>query len=195
MRHDVQLLAWRAHQLAASLHRSLEQERMVARFVAAYADAYSRSDLRSSPLRYRELLATIGREAWLAFAARVEVQLPARIAPRRKALRRGAEAEAASAFREAFCDEVTRILRWTSAERQEFERDLALYVQIAARQPAPMRARSKPSTEGAFVDRCALLLDPSLLDKARLAAGTFLAELEATADQALARAFQARRRP
>jgi len=58
---------------------------------------------------------------------------------------------------------------------------------------SPPRAAGQP-LQGPFVDRAALLLDPSLMEKARAAAGKFLREAEALADQALAAAFRAKPR-
>ena len=180
----------RGRDLALRLRAALDEQRLVSRFVDAYAKKYERAGLKESPLRYRELLVTLTREAWLALAARAESRLPPKISGRRGALR-PSEAEAAGVFREAFLGEVGRLLQWIPSDREEFHRDLQLYAHIAARQPHPARAkRSSAAVEGAFVDRCALLLDPSLLEKARKAAGRFHLELEDLADKALQAIFR-----
>lgn len=168
---------------------------MVARFVDGYVAAYHRRGLKDSPLRYKELLSTITREALLPAVARLFEQLPAVITRRKRALLKGPEAEAVETFREAFLNCLTEQMRWMASERDEFREDLGLYVRMAVRQakgPAPR----KPSyaTEGPFVDRCALLLDPSLFDKARQSAGKFQSELEDAADEILQATFKKKRK-
>lgn len=217
-------LALRAQQSVREMQAALEDERLVARFVDSYVSAFGRKGLKASPLRYRELLSTIGREAWLVLAARMSAALPNYLArgtprparrtsggragsgssraasrnepePKGKRILRAADAEAAEGFRESFFEALATALRWTPAELEEFRRDLALYLQISARQPRRMKTRpaGQPS-EGPFVDRCALLLDPSLLDKARQAAGKFQAELERAAEKILQNIFRPSRK-
>jgi hypothetical protein len=48
--------------------------------------------------------------------------------------------------------------------------------------------------EGPFVDRCALLLDPSMFEQARRAAGKFLGQLDALAEKSVKQAFSARQK-
>jgi len=173
---------------ARRLREALVARKLLEEFLDSYSSTYDRAGLRSSPLRYRELLTTINREVWLAVAARIDALLPGRISPRRKAPLGGPEAEAAGAFRGALLDEVGKFLHWMPSDRSEFERDLALYSQIAARGPKGVRNRDA-GAGGAFVDRCALLLDPSMLEDAAAAAAKFLAQLEALAEEALADVF------
>jgi hypothetical protein len=179
-------LAQCAREAAKRVLRVLEKERLVARFVDSYVARFDRPGLKASRLRYRELQATIGREALLAMLARMYLVLPQHLTRRRGRTLRGAEAEAAAAFREQLFASIQQALKWTPAEMQQFERDLILYAQLAARQPQPMAPR-KPAepAEGAFADRCALLLDPALLEKARQAAGEFLVELERLSERIL----------
>lgn len=194
MKRDLQEFALRGTQMAERLRDGLAGQRLIERFVDAYADQHDRSGLRSSPLRYRELLITINRESWLALAARVETLLPEKLSRRRPPVLRGPEAAAADSFRESFLDELGSALHWMASDREEFTRDLILYGHIAARQPRAMSGRRAPRVaEGAFVDRCALLLDPSLLDQARNAASRLLLDLESLAEKAFSEVFQARR--
>ena len=68
----------------------------------------------------------------------------------------------------------------------EFLRDLEIYSQLAAppdKSAGSRRAASK--AEGAFVDRCALLLDPSMFENARRAALRFQGEVERATDKIL----------
>jgi len=190
MARNAERMESRGREAVHRLREALEEQRLVARFVDAYVAAQNRSGLKESPLRYRELLTTIHRESWLALAAKIELLLPGKISRRQKALLRGAEAEAADAFREAFLDELGKTLLLPAGEREELRRDLILYGQIAARLPpsAPTR-RTANAAQGAFVDRCALLLDPSLLEKARQAAARFLFDLETLAEKTLELVF------
>jgi len=187
-------IALRAQQTVQAMQAALEGERLVARFVDSYVSAFGRKGLKASPLRYRELLSTIGREAWLELAAKMSATLPSYLAPGKRILR-AADAEAADGFRESFFAALAAALRWTPAELEEFRRDLALYLEISARQPQPMKARAAGQpAEGPFVDRCAFLLDPSWLDQARQAAAKFQAELEQAAEKILQSVFRARRK-
>ena len=78
---------------------------------------------------------------------------------------------------------------------EDFWSDLDVYAQIAARQSTPMRSGgASRGAVGPFVDRCALLLDPSMFEQARRAAGKFLIELDALAEKTLQQAFAIRRR-
>jgi hypothetical protein len=66
-----------------------------------------------------------------------------------------------------------------------------LYEQLQATEPK--RAPRRAIASGPFVDRTALLLDPSLMEQARRAAGKFQMELDTAADRVLRTAFSRRR--
>jgi len=185
-------LALRARETATQLLGALEAEQLVPRFVDSYVMACDRPGLKASPLRYRELLSTLQRECLLAMVARMSVELPQHLTRRQRGMRRGAATGISEAFHETFLTSLAESLDWTGCDRGEFRRDLALYVQLAARQRRPMK-RGKPTAAGPFVDRCALLLDPALLEKARDAAARFLVELEGVAESVLTRVFGRRR--
>lgn len=194
MAFDLAQFEFRGRETVRRLRASLVEQRLVEHFVDSYVVANDRTGLKASALRYRELLTTLGREAWLALAAKTETLLPGKLSRRKKPVLRRSEAEAANAFRGAFLDELAKTLQWMPSDREEFDRDLALYAQIAARQSRAMRTRrASAPAEGAFVDRCALLLDPSLLENARIAAGKFLVELEGLSERNLADVFRARK--
>ena len=53
--------------------------------------------------------------------------------------------------------------------------------------------RGRAAASGPFVDRVALLLDPSLMEQARRAAGKFQLEINAAADRVLRKVFSRRR--
>ena len=201
-------LAVRAAETVSKLLATLERDRLVARFVDTYVEAYNRRGLKSHPLRYRELLSTINREVLLAMVAEVNAELPRhlrrarprRVSPGARLQRpasgsvRAAEAQAADTFLEEFFGRLADTLRWTQADAEEFHRDLDLYAQLAAGRPRPgSRRRPTELAEGPFVDRCALLLDPSMLPEARRAAGKFQAEIERVTQRILASVFRPRR--
>jgi hypothetical protein len=159
-------------------------------FVDGYAARFRRPGLKAHTVQFHDLLDTIGREALLAMTAQMYRELP-RIFTRGKSdLLRGAAADAADAFREAFFTFLGGAMDWGPAERDAFRRDLELYLQLDPGEARAGRPRRRTeSVQGPFVDRCGLLLDPSLLDKARQAAAKFLTELEALTDRFLAETF------
>ena len=177
-------------ELAEKLLAALESDRLVARFVNSYVAEFGRKGLKADASGYRELLSTLGREALLAMAAQVHAELPGYLTERRPAVLRGSQVQAAQAFFEEFLSALASALRWTPEDAEELRRDLDLYMQLGARVPLPKKHR-KPTdpAEGPFVDRCALLLDPSMLENGRRAAGKFLLEIERVTQKALASVF------
>jgi hypothetical protein len=188
MRYTQEQLVLGAREAARGMLEQLGRGGAVARFVDRYVAAHERRGLKDSPLRYKELLATIIREALLAAVAELFARLPERITGRKKTILTGQDAEAVELFRVAFLNALVEFTRWTPPERDDFRDDLELYARMAARLSSSGR-RPKVPTEGPFVDRCALLLDPSLLEKARIAAGRFQLELERIAEEMLDVAF------
>ena len=192
-------VAARAGETVNRLLRSIEKERLVERFVAAYVAENKRRGLADDPMRQRELLSTIGREVLLVMVARVNLRLPRYLpCPKpKRAAKRGSPGRAAAGlvpdevpateiFLTEFYASLGRALCWTPADADEFLRDLEIYSELAA--PPSKAARSRRSTgqaEGAFVDRCALLLDPSMFENARRAALRFQSEVECQTDKTL----------
>lgn len=103
-----------------------------------------------------------------------------------------AEAAALNLFREEFFAALGQALRWTQADFEEFARDYDLYEAAGAHADDSGRV-AKAAASGPFVDRCGLLIDPSMLEQARRAAGKFETQLRAATLQALKRVFAARR--
>lgn len=194
MRRRVAEAKGRADALAEAVVAVLEDESLVARFVDSYAARYNRASLRAHHLQYREMMTTIGREALLAVVARLEDELPRRLGPRKRPILRTPTAQALETFRAEFLAALADALDWAPAELEAFRRDGQLYAQLAAREGSSTRPyRPGEAVQGAFADRCALLLDPSMLDKARTAAAQFLLELHSLADRVLRKVFRARR--
>ncbi len=185
MRIPPATLSPRAEELARRLAGAFEEGRLVARFVDSYVTKFGRRGLKADALRYGELLATIRREALLAVVAQVNEELPGYLS-RRPPVLRGVEVQAAETFSQALVAALGRASRWSAEEVEEFRRDAELYARLGARQPTPRRRGPGGPAEGPFVDRCALLLDPSMLEKARQAAGNFLLEIEPVTSKALA---------
>lgn len=213
MRYRPRQLVVRAQEAAVLLLRGLERERLVARFLDAYAAEFNRPGQAAHPAQYRELLATIGREALLAMVVWVGHELPRRLAdglgaqkPRRptrarsKSLLKPAPTpsprpadEAIELFRDEFLVALAQALRWEDEEFEAFCRDLELYKELGTGEPGARKSRRPAVASGPFVDRVGLLLDPSMLDKARHAAAKFQLQLHATAGAVLKKVFSRRR--
>jgi hypothetical protein len=208
-------LVVRARETATLLLAALDRDEMVARFLDLYAAEHRRPGRADHPVFYRDQLATIRRESILAMVLRIEAALPARLKvsvtvrgankPRKtkKGKKKKTQPPRSAAmelaipfldlFREEFFVALGRSLDWTDRDAEEFWRDLELYEQLsehAARRPAPRASRIAAS--GPFVDRVAMLLDPSLMEQARRAAGKFQIGLNSAADRILRKTFARR---
>lgn len=207
-------LVVRAREAAAILLATLDHNDMVARFLDMYAAENRRPGRADQPAFYREQLQTIRRESILATVLRIEAALPARLkvsvtvrrakAPRKKnrgkktrdlrPLKRKANLELAipflDLFREEFFVALGQSLDWTDEDAQEFWHDLELYEKLSVVDSGRQHRRAR--TSGPFVDRVALLLDPSLMEQARRAAAKFQVELNAAADRVLRKVFSRR---
>lgn len=182
-----------AGELAHRLALQVGQNGLVENFVERYAAEFDRRGLVDNPVRHRELLATLGREALLAMVAQTFAELPRYLTRRRSAVLRGEEVQLADAFREELLAALGRTQGWGAADVEDFRRDLALYQQLTARTARVKTRRSAADpVEGPFTDRCALLLDPSMLESARNAAARLLTELEAATERTLARTLRRR---
>jgi hypothetical protein len=210
-------LVVRAREAAALLLRALDRNEMVARFLDMYAAENRRPGRADQPAQYREQLERIRREAILAMVLCVEAALPARLklrvpvssAKHRKKANKGKKAARPRAagvsswdlaismvdlFREEFFVALGQALDWKEEDAEEFWRDLEVYEKLARREPRhPPGSIEASVASGPFVDRTALLLDPSLLEQARRAAGNFQIELHATSDRVLRKVFSRRR--
>ena len=213
-------LVVRAREAASLLLATLRRDEMVARFLDVYAAEYRRPGRADQPGLYREQMETIRREAILAMVLRIEAALPARLKvsvsvrgtkrpQKKKKGKKSARARPAKKkasldlvipfldlFREEFFVALGQALAWTDSDAQEFWHDLELYEKLTGREPRRpaghlARAARAPAS-GPFVDRVALLLDPSLMEQARRAAGKFQTELNGAADRVLRKVFTRR---
>jgi hypothetical protein len=189
--------------VAQALCHAVEREGLVRNFVAGYAKDFDRRAVASTAARVHELEATIGREALLAMIIELREQLPRFFGKRRGAEVGESQAAAAEAFFEQFFYALGRVERWSEEETAEFMRDLDLYARMGPQSVATGTARRARATVKSsrmnkataaptadrfpFPDRCALLLDPSMMEKARRAADRFHGELVRAARKILAR--------
>jgi hypothetical protein len=215
-------LVIRAREAATLLLATLDRNEMVQRFLDMYAAENRRPGRADQPGHYREQLETIRREAILAMVLRTESALPTklkvRLVVRSAKTRTGSRAKGKKGkkgskgkaqkkksrstgidlaiplldlFREEFFVAIGQALRWTDEDAQSFWHDLELYEALSAHEPRRQARRAIAS--GPFVDRTALLLDPSLMEQARRAAGKFQVELDAAADRVLRATFSRHR--
>lgn len=164
--------------LAGWLCEALERERIVPRFVDTYVVEHERYGLQVHPVRYRELLEVVGREALLAMTARA-LAAAARISEGGRPRPSQREAtRTARLFRGRLLAALARQRNWSAGDALEFQSDLALYERHEDASRGPRNQRRPGHSQGPFVDRCAFLLDPSLMEQARSASAKLAAELE-----------------
>jgi hypothetical protein len=210
-------LVVRAREAATLLLATLDRNEMVERFLDMYAAENRRPGRADQPAHYREQRETIRREAILAMVLRVEAAVPTRLKVRvavrgvkrpkkpKKGKRFARTKKTSSAslelaiplldlFREEFFVALGQALSWSEDDAQEFWRDLEIYEKLSGRESKHLPTRpSRSGASGPFVDRTALLLDPSLMEQARRAAGKFELLLAAAADRVLRKVFSRRR--
>jgi len=212
-------LVVRAREAAALVLTTLDHDEMVQRFLDIYAAENRRPGRADQPAHYREQLETIRREAILAMVLRVQSALPARLKVRVtmrdtarrpvKKLKKGKKGKKTKKakratlelaiplldlFREEFFVALVQAMQWTESDTREFWRDLELYETLTRREPRRQAGQTtRAIASGPFVDRTALLLDPSLMEQARRAAGRFQSDLNAAADRVLRKVFSRRR--
>jgi len=166
---------------------------LAARFILDYAQRHRRAALTAHLPRYRELVAMIHRECLLAMVVGVEAELP-------RLLRAGGTPARALAsgedpllrrFRVEFYEHLAELLGWNRAHLERFWSDLDLYIQCLRTQR--VRRGKKHRDLGPFADRCAFMLDPAMLERARRAAAEFHEDLERSARKVLRGAIRAAR--
>ena len=194
-----------AAEVAHKLLGALKNERLAGRFVDSYVAEFNRRGLKADALQYHELVGTLGREMLLVMLTRLYEKVPRLLAPRKSPGRQRrssgrrrtaavAEVLSADAFLREFWASLVAAVGWKPAEAEEFRRDLDLYLRLSAGKMDPKtQRRAAGAQEGPFVDRAALLLDPSMMEKARRAAGKLRIEIDRVTDKVLASVLRARR--
>lgn len=170
--------------LAKRVLASVGGARLATNFVDDYAQQFHRPEASAHPARRKELETILGREILLAMAARV-ASLAQENASRRRAPARGKRIASLdpSAFLRDFVAALSRESGWTAGDAMEFRGDLEIYRRLgAANTLRAISGRARSATGGPFVDRCAILLDPSMIENATRAAGKLLPQIEALAE-------------
>jgi hypothetical protein len=185
-----------SQQALAQFLLALDENQMVPAFADRYISAFKRPELKSNPEQYAEMVAALRRESLLFALLHAETVLPRYLPrPKRRITRSLSEAQAVKIFRESALEHLARIGHWNPNEVYEFRRDLAIYESLAARRaPVPRSGQRQAEAGGPFADRCALLLDPSMLERARLAASEFRGKLMRLMNRVLRETFQPHRR-
>jgi len=170
-------------ELAKLLLHALKTGRLASAFLENYAKQFDRPEATAHPERRRELETMLDREMLLAMAAHIArvALINARQSSRRAPRARNVDP---TAFLRELLAALAKESRWTAGDAMEFRGDLEIYrhlTAVAAARSSTTRARIVPA--GPFVDRCAILLDPSMIENASRAAGKLLLQLEALADK------------
>ena len=167
------------------------REHIVAGFVAAYVEEYSRRGILGGPARDRELAETIGREVVIAMTLEVRRVLPGFFGKKLRSKLKNEEKESIDLLLRELVGAFGRAWNWDGEDRRQFRRDFSLYSDSAARKTSAASANRKRRSvrvgpeESPFVGRVALLLDPSMLDQARRAARKFHGEIAPLAQKLL----------
>lgn len=188
--------------LAARIVAGIFEQKLATRFIESYAAKFERAELVIHKERNRELEQILGREILLALLARVGSNLEERS---RSRVRRQPANKTSTPDPNRFLREllacIGRDLRWSAGDVMEVQGELNLYREIMAKNSTPV-ARTASGTSlgggfrrsangGPFVDRCAFVLDASMMENARVGAAKLLREIEARADQMLEECLQA----
>jgi len=191
MAHAKKLFPIYGSALANNMLAALEREHIVAGFVAAYVEEYSRRGILGGPARDRELAETIGREVVIAMTLEVRRVLPGFFGKRLRSKLKNEEKESIDLLLRELVGAFGRAWNWDGEDRRQFRRDFSLYSDSAARKTSAASANRKRRSvrvgpeESPFVGRVALLLDPSMLDQARRAARKFHGEIAPLAQKLL----------
>ena len=166
--------------LAHQLVRAVRPEGLIAGFAQSYARRHGREGVVDEPERVRELESTMGREAVLVMVAEVYRLLPGALGARKGRPLEPEEAAFAEMFWPEFLNSLGRALEWPeaefTAEREALDRDLLMYRRWTERTAFPGGVPAQTHVSP-FYDRCALLLDPSMMEEARHAAAEFEKEV------------------
>jgi hypothetical protein len=174
-----------AGELAHLLLRDVGRDGLVAQFVRSYAERYRREGLLSDPARLPEFETTIGREMLLVIAGCLRRHLSREFEVDRYGALRPDEGAFINAFYVEFLVSLIRGFKWSAAEAADdeemFRRDLDMYRRWGER-PDPLTGVARlDEGQSPFPDRCALLLDPAMMEQARRAAAEFEKEILLTA--------------
>jgi len=167
-----------AGELAHLLVKAIDREGLVVQFIRTYAEKHRRPKITANTERLHEMATTISRESLLLISAEIHPLL-------RRALgtqpnRQSGDPEWTEIFYSEFLESLGRALDWPKsdieAEAKAFARDLGIYSSWLERNPK-LHAQGKLSDSAPFPDRCAILLDPAMMEQGRRAAALFQGDL------------------
>lgn len=173
------------NELAHRLVLAVRDGNLAGAFIENYAKQYNRREFTVHADRARELQIIVEREILLAAAAQVAVYAEESAAQRRA--RSGARSGMGDAgrFVRELISAIGTEMRWTAGDVIDFRGDFTLYREImlsrSAKSAGIPRSFRRTGASGPFVDRCAFLLDPSMMENARQAAAKLAQQIEALA--------------
>jgi hypothetical protein len=170
-------------ELAKQLLHALKTGRVASAFLESYAKQFDRPEATAHPERRRELEVMLEREMLLAMTAHIARVTEIMARARRTSRAPQPKVDPARFLRDLLAG-IAAESNWTAGDAMEFRSDLEIYRHLAAvvaARASSTRARIVPV--GPFVDRCAILLDPSMIENASRAAGKLLPQLESLADK------------
>jgi hypothetical protein len=176
-------------ELARRIVAEMSRAKFAPAFLDGYAREFNRVDVVAHPERRHELEAIISREILLAIAARIALTLEERNAPPRgRRIPRGARPSLlwnTGTFIRELAAAISRESGWTLGDAVEFQGDLQIYLSLSKPLSSPRSASSRNQIarhRSPFVDRCAIVLDPSMLENASRAAAKLLLRINSLAD-------------
>jgi hypothetical protein len=170
-------------ELAKRLRDALKTGRVASAFLESYAKQFDRPEATAHPERRRELEVMLEREMLLAMTAHVARATEITARTRRTVRAPQPKVDPAKFLRDLLAG-IAAESNWTAGDAMEFRSDLEIYRHLAAvvaARASSTRVRIVPA--GPFVDRCAILLDPSMIENASRAAGKLLLQLEALTEK------------
>lgn len=177
-------------ELARQLLHALKAGRVASTFLESYAKQFDRPEATAHPERRRELEAMLDREMLLAMTSHIARAAVANA--RRTSSRRTPRAHNSNpiTFLRDLVAAIAKESDWTAGDAMEFRGDLEIYRRLtAAVASRASSTRSRIVVAGPFVDRCAILLDPSMIENASRAAGKLLLQLESQSENLFQEVF------
>jgi hypothetical protein len=175
-------------ELAYRIALAIRSQGVAAAFIENYVRQYDRPEFTLHEERNRELQIVLEREILLAISAHVTTlaEESARLSRTNRTGKRGPIGDPARFTRE-FVAGIGVERHWTAGDVVEFRGELDLYRAILAARAAKTsgipRSFRRSVAAGPFVDRCAFLLDPSMMENARQAAAKLLHQMESLAER------------
>jgi hypothetical protein len=183
-----------AQKLAARMLAALENGKIGREFVDSYAKQFDRPEASAHAERRRELEIILEREILLAMTARIAAVLEGQASSRTTRRRDRTPTANPSIILRDLLSSLSKESKWTAGDAMEFQMDLEIYRRLSAASRGigsrTASALSRKTIGSPFVDRCAILLDPSMIENAGRAAGKLLQQIESLTDRLFAEISQ-----